>query len=210
MSCPRCGSVMAPGAGFCSSCGMNLGGGPQGMMPPTMTPPMPQRTSGLAIAGFIVSFFCGVVGLVLSILGRNECKRSGGAVGGGGLAIAGIVISALHLVAAVLYLVVVLVFAARVQHELERTRSERASMAVKMFAYEGYPQWAMAHPDKQCPASIDELTEYTNERTTLDPWGRAYVLQCGASAPAGTHGVLVMSGGEDGQVGTADDVTSAQ
>jgi hypothetical protein len=59
--------------------------------------PIRTRTSGLAIAGFVCSFFCGLLGLILSILGRNECKRSGGTVGGEGLALAGIVISCVML-----------------------------------------------------------------------------------------------------------------
>lgn len=64
--------------------------------PPTV--PTRTRTSGLAIAGFVCSFFCGLLGLIFSILGYNECKRSGGTVGGGGLALAGIIISVLSLV----------------------------------------------------------------------------------------------------------------
>jgi type II secretory pathway pseudopilin PulG len=63
-------------------------------------PPMPPvtRTSGLAIAGFVCSFFCGLLGLILSIMGRNEIRRSGGAVQGEGLALAGIIISIVFLV----------------------------------------------------------------------------------------------------------------
>src|ERR1041385_8845761 len=61
-------------------------------------PAVPTRTSGLAIAGFVCSFFCGLLGLILSIMGRNECKRSGGTVGGEGLALAGIIISSIFLV----------------------------------------------------------------------------------------------------------------
>lgn len=68
--------------------------------PPAM--PGPTRTSGLAIAGFVCSFFCGLLGLILSIMGRNECKRSGGTVGGEGLALAGIIISSVMLVLGVL------------------------------------------------------------------------------------------------------------
>jgi type II secretory pathway pseudopilin PulG len=64
------------------------------MATPYYPPPaVPTRTSGLAIAGFVCSFFCGLLGLILSIMGRNECKRSGGTVGGAGLALAGIIIS---------------------------------------------------------------------------------------------------------------------
>lgn len=64
---------------------------------PPAVPPT-SRTSGLAIAGFVCSFFCGLLGLILSIMGRNECKRSGGTVGGDGLALAGIIISIISLV----------------------------------------------------------------------------------------------------------------
>ncbi|HEU4731483.1 MAG TPA: DUF4190 domain-containing protein [Kofleriaceae bacterium] len=71
--------------------------------PPPLPPP--SRTSGLAIAGFICSFFCGVLGLILSILGRNECKRSGGMVKGEGLALAGIIISSVFLALSVIGIV---------------------------------------------------------------------------------------------------------
>jgi hypothetical protein len=58
----------------------------------------PIRTSGMAIAGFILSFFGGILGLVFSILGYNEAKNSGGAVGGQGLGLAGIIISIVMMV----------------------------------------------------------------------------------------------------------------
>lgn len=54
---------------------------------------MVARTSGMAIAGFVLSFFCALLGLIFSIIGYNECKNSNGAVKGDGLAIAGIIIS---------------------------------------------------------------------------------------------------------------------
>jgi len=61
---------------------------PYGMPPPVMT-----RTSGMAITGFVLSFFCSLLGLIFSIIGYNECKRSNGAVTGEGMALAGIIIS---------------------------------------------------------------------------------------------------------------------
>jgi Tfp pilus assembly major pilin PilA len=47
----------------------------------------------MAIAGFVLSFFCGLLGLIFSIIGLSQCNNSNGALKGKGLAIAGIVIS---------------------------------------------------------------------------------------------------------------------
>lgn len=97
--CSVCGTPFNPGATFCAKCGNNLtfaGGGQPGgmpMMPPMMDVPVQMRTSGMAIAGFVLSFFCGLLGLIFSCIGYSECKNSGGTVGGGGLALAGIIIS---------------------------------------------------------------------------------------------------------------------
>lgn len=68
---------------------------------PPAVPPV-SRTSGLAIAGFVCSFVCGLLGLIFSIMGRNECKRSGGTIQGEGLALAGMIISIVSLALGVL------------------------------------------------------------------------------------------------------------
>ncbi len=49
---------------------------------------------GLVIAGFILAFFCPLVGLILSAIGMGEAKKR---QQGKGLALAGIIISALNL-----------------------------------------------------------------------------------------------------------------
>lgn len=121
MPCTQCGNATAPGAAFCSICGTNLAGGAQppmpmgmppmpsgtGVPPPMMAMPMQQRTSGMAIAGFVLSFFCSLLGLIFSIMGHNECKRSNGMVGGDGLAIAGIVISSLGMIVWLIYVIAI-------------------------------------------------------------------------------------------------------
>ena len=61
-------------------------------------PGVQTRTSGMAIAGFVLSFFCGLLGLIFSLIGYNECKASNGTVGGEGLALAGIIISIVGMV----------------------------------------------------------------------------------------------------------------
>jgi hypothetical protein len=103
MNCPVCGAQNLPNAAFCSQCATNLqvpphlagmGGPPHAGIP---------RTSGMAIAGFVLSFFCGLLGLIFSIMGYNECKKSGGTVRGEGLATAGIVISILSMIGVAIY-----------------------------------------------------------------------------------------------------------
>jgi len=101
MNCPVCGAQNLPNAAFCSQCATNLQVPPHlAGMPPHGMPPHggAPHTSGLAIAGFVLSFFCGLLGLILSIIGYNECKKSGGMIRGEGLAIAGIVISILSMI----------------------------------------------------------------------------------------------------------------
>lgn len=120
MNCPKCGTVLADGSPFCSTCGTNLtsapgapgmpgmpgmpGPGGYGMQPGMPGMPMMQatRTSGMAIAGFVLAFLCSLLGLIFSIIGYNECKKSGGMVKGEGLALAGIIISILSMLLGVI------------------------------------------------------------------------------------------------------------
>lgn len=71
-------------------------------MPAIPPPPTTTRTSGIAITGFVLSFFCGLLGLIFSIIGYRECKKSAGKVTGEGLALAGIIVSVLTTAAAIL------------------------------------------------------------------------------------------------------------
>jgi hypothetical protein len=50
----------------------------------------------MAIAGFVLAFFCSILGLIFSIIGLNQAKARN--QGGQGLAIAGIIISLLSIV----------------------------------------------------------------------------------------------------------------
>jgi hypothetical protein len=85
--------------------------------------------------------------------------------------------------------------------------ADETALVVKQYAYEAYPQWAVAHPDKACPDDIAELAEYSSYQV-LDPWGHKLVAQCGAALPAGAKGIAIHSLGPDGVDGTADDIRS--
>jgi len=97
MNCPKCGAI-ADGT-VCMACGAPLAVGASEL---PVAHVVATQTSGMAIAGFVCAFFCGVIGLVFSIIGNNECKRSGGTIKGSGLAIAGIVISIIQIIIVVL------------------------------------------------------------------------------------------------------------
>jgi Domain of unknown function (DUF4190) len=68
-----------------------------GFPPPYGGYPQPASTNGLAIASLILAltFFCAIAGLICGIIALNQIKTTG--QGGRGLAIAGIVISALSI-----------------------------------------------------------------------------------------------------------------
>lgn len=77
--------------------------GSYGSVPPEAN----QKYNGLAIAGFICSFLVSLPGLILSIVGLNQIKKQGGK--GKGLAIAGIIISAVGMVIQVILVIALIV-----------------------------------------------------------------------------------------------------
>jgi hypothetical protein len=60
----------------------------------------PRRGNGMAIAGFVLSFFVGLLGLIFSSIGLRRSREPGRS--GRGLAIAGLVISAVNIVVSIL------------------------------------------------------------------------------------------------------------
>ena len=77
--------------------------GSYGSVPPEAN----RKYNGLAIAGFICSFLVSLLGLILSIVGLNQIKKQGGK--GKGLAIAGIIISAVGMVIQVILVIALIV-----------------------------------------------------------------------------------------------------
>jgi hypothetical protein len=99
--------------------------------------------------------------------------------------------------------VVAVVVPRRTMCVFSRSKADVASLTVKRFATEAYPQWLAAHPAETCPRSLDELNEFTDSKDGLDPWGSRYVMWCIPNGP-----FLVWSRGEDQRVGTPDDIHS--
>lgn len=91
MFCPKCGASGQTGVS-CSRCAAPL------PVPMAMAAhPVVAKTSGLAIAGFVLAFFCSVLGIICSLLALDEIKKSEGRIGGDGLARAGLWLSIIFL-----------------------------------------------------------------------------------------------------------------
>jgi hypothetical protein len=83
------------------------------------------------------------------------------------------------------------------------SKADVATVTIKKYALEAYPEWATQHPDETCPASLDELSPFMNIRDLHDPWGSPYEMRCGR------RGVVVHSLGEDRIANTSDDLWSS-
>ena len=95
MFCKNCGKEIDDRAVVCPYCGVQVGG----------LDAAQEKTNTLAIVGFILSFFIAIAGLVCSIIALKQAPSFGG--NGKGLATAGIVISIVAIVIAVIYIFIV-------------------------------------------------------------------------------------------------------
>ncbi len=126
MYCQYCGNEVDENAVFCSKCGAKLKNDspapagerdeffnpapsyqqPTYQQPVYQQPVAPNTTNTMAIVGFIFSFFFAIVGLICSIIGYKQCNQT--KEGGKGLALAGIIISAVSM--ALAFIIVMIVF----------------------------------------------------------------------------------------------------
>ena len=94
MFCKNCGKEISNNAVVCPYCGVQAG----------KITSYDDRKNTIAIVGFVLSFFIAIAGLVCSIIGYKKAKNEG--LEYGGLALAGIIISAIEIA-----LIVILYFA---------------------------------------------------------------------------------------------------
>lgn len=120
----------------------------------------------------------------------------------------GMTLLEIMIVLAILALVMGLVVGPRVMRMFGESKGDIAKATVQKYAFEAYPSWSAAHPDKSCPDKLEDLNDYMNNKDIKDPWGTPYKMMCGQTLPAGAKGLAVMSAGEDTKENTADDVKS--
>jgi general secretion pathway protein G len=120
----------------------------------------------------------------------------------------GMTLLEIMIVLAILALVMGLLVGPKVMKMFGEAKVDTTKVKLKKYAYEAYPSWSAAHPDKACPGAITELNEYMNGNDSNDSWGRPIKMMCGANLPAGAKGIALSSAGEDGKDGTEDDLKS--
>lgn len=69
---------------------------------------MERKTNTCAVVGFILSFFCGLAGLIVSIIALSQIKKTGEK--GKGLAIAGIILTCFSIIVPILIGIFYMVF----------------------------------------------------------------------------------------------------
>jgi general secretion pathway protein G len=120
----------------------------------------------------------------------------------------GMTLLEIMIVLAILALVMGLVVGPAVMKQFADSKEKTTALKVKKYAFDAYPSWSMAHPDKACPDALEQLNEYMNGKDVNDSWGHPLHMMCGANLPAGAKGLAIVSDGEDGKPGTSDDVKS--
>lgn len=86
--CSNCGNELADQAVICPKCGVSTG------QNTAVSNNNNNTSNGMATAGFVLSFFVPLLGLIFSILGLKKVKETSA---GKGLATAGIIISSIAL-----------------------------------------------------------------------------------------------------------------
>jgi type IV pilus assembly protein PilA len=107
--CTKCGATLAENSRFCSICGNSILE-PQAQGTPSPAPVVAPETSGKAVASLILGiinvFPLCIVAIVLGHISLSQIKKSAGRLKGEGLAIAGLILGYLGLVAIPFILIV--------------------------------------------------------------------------------------------------------
>lgn len=104
--CTNCGNELVNEAVICPKCGVSASPVQEVQNKPS---------NGMAIAGFITSFFISILGLIFSIIGLNKSKQTGA---GKGLSIAGIIISSISIIATILIIIIGIVYFNEITEEV--------------------------------------------------------------------------------------------
>jgi general secretion pathway protein G len=117
----------------------------------------------------------------------------------------GVTLIEIMIVLAIIALIMGFLVGPKVIKGFAEAKKRTAWMMAKEYE-SAYAHWLEVN-EEECPTSVEDLSRWVNKKDTKDPWGSAFVVKCGASAPDGEiFGVLSL--GPDKQEGTEDDIAS--
>jgi prepilin-type N-terminal cleavage/methylation domain-containing protein len=120
----------------------------------------------------------------------------------------GMTLLEIMIVLAILALVMGLLVGPKVMKMFAESKIDTTRIKLKKYAFEAYPSWSAAHPDKACPDKLADLNEYMNSEDSNDAWAKPLKMLCGSNLPPGAKGLAVISAGPDSKEGTEDDLKS--
>jgi len=145
---------------------------------PSTVPPMPAKTSGLAITSLVLGilglFTCGITalfGLILGVVAMVKAKSPGrGAAGGSGIALAGVIVSAIFLLMIPIFAAMLLPALAAAKQKAQEincmNNEKQLALAVRIYSDD--------HTNQLPPAATwcDAIRSYVgSEKTFLCPAG---------------------------------------
>ena len=118
----------------------------------------------------------------------------------------GLTLLEIMIVLAILAIVMGIVIGPMVMNHFAKAKVETTALKIHKYAYELYPQWAVASHEA-CPNSLTDLDSYMKPN---DEWGHPLTMTCGTSNPPGVTGIGVRSSGPNGTPNDGDDIVSWQ
>ena len=196
MFCATCGNNVTPGERFCRVCGKEVAAASGAA--PSVGPPAPfagtPETSGKAIVSLVCGLFLffplSIVGIIFGHLSLSEIRKSAGRLKGEGIAIAGLVLGYLGIVA----LPFILIIAAIAIPNLLRARiaaNESSAVASVRTLVTAEVTYANLHPSQGYTCSLSDLVEahlITGTLASGQKSGYAFELSgCNAAADGGAN-----------------------
>ena len=185
LNCPRCGATVTNNSQFCSNCGNAIS---SAQLAPTavLTPGVPaaqQKTSGMAIAslvcGIVNVFPLSVIAIVLGHISLSQIKKSAGQITGRGLAIAGLVLGYLGIVAIPFILIVAAIAIPNLLRAKIAANEASAAHSVRMVAT-AERAYAAQHPAEGFTCNLADLNSAGLTDSALlsgQKYGYAFALQ---------------------------------
>lgn len=185
MNCPRCGATVTDNSQFCSNCGNVIS--PAQLAPTAVPiPGMPtaqQKTSGMAIAslvcGIVNVFPLSVIAIVLGHISLSQIKKSAGQITGRGLAIAGLVLGYLGIVAIPFILIIAAIAIPNLLRAKIAANEASAVHSVRMVAT-AERAYAAQHPAEGFTCNLADLNSAGLSDSALlsgQKYGYAFALQ---------------------------------